>query len=193
MKGTLLVTYTVYSEMCGLHLTYPWGAVGSHSPAPRDQLQIVSQYLCQGYWLEIHLYTCFDRGRNRSTRRKPMGHRENTQTPHKKVLPQLGIKPRIFLLWGDRANHYITMPSPRRMRTSNFLIPSFPLPAWLLLSLLRLRVQSEQLSKPNQTKVMAHRDSLFVLNTVNPNVLKWAHSSKLTCHPGWNCTSYSFS
>ncbi len=65
-KGTSLVTYTVYSEMCYLHLAHPWGAVGSHSAAPGDQLQILSQYLGQEYWLEIDLYICFDGG-NRST------------------------------------------------------------------------------------------------------------------------------
>ncbi len=30
----------------------------------------------------------------------PRRHRENMQTPHRKVLPQLGIKPRTFSLWG---------------------------------------------------------------------------------------------
>ncbi len=47
-KSTLLVTYTAYNEMCSLHLIHPWGAVGSHSTAPGDQLQILSQYLGQG-------------------------------------------------------------------------------------------------------------------------------------------------
>ncbi len=32
------VLYTEYSEMCSLHLTHLWEAVGSHSTAPGDQL-----------------------------------------------------------------------------------------------------------------------------------------------------------
>ncbi len=42
----------------------------SHSAAPRDQLQILSQYLSQEYWLETDLCTCFDGGGNRSTWRR---------------------------------------------------------------------------------------------------------------------------
>ncbi len=32
----------MYSEICFLHLTRPWGAVGSHIAALRDQLQVLS-------------------------------------------------------------------------------------------------------------------------------------------------------
>ncbi len=55
-KSILFVTYTVCSEMCFLHLNHPWGSLGIHSTAPGDQLKILSQYLGQGYWLEIGLY-----------------------------------------------------------------------------------------------------------------------------------------
>ncbi len=47
-KGTLQVTYTVYSEIWSLHLTHPGGTVGSHSTTLGDQLQIVSQFLGPG-------------------------------------------------------------------------------------------------------------------------------------------------
>ncbi len=40
-KGTLLVTYAAYSEVCSLHLTNPSGAVGSYSAEPGDQLQML--------------------------------------------------------------------------------------------------------------------------------------------------------
>ncbi len=53
--GTLLVPYAVYSEIWSLHLIHLWGAVGSHSEAPGEQLQIFSLHLGQGYWLEIDL------------------------------------------------------------------------------------------------------------------------------------------
>ncbi len=36
-----------------------WGTVGSHSAAPGDQLQILSQHLGQEYWLEIDLMYLF--------------------------------------------------------------------------------------------------------------------------------------
>ncbi len=36
-------------------------------------------------------------------------HRENIQTPHRKVQPQLGIKARSFLLWGGSANRWATV------------------------------------------------------------------------------------
>ncbi len=77
--------------MCSLLLTHPWGAVGSRSAAPRDQLQILSQYLGQGYWMEIDLYTCFDGGGNCSTQRKPMwtrGEHANS-TPSRESNPGL--------------------------------------------------------------------------------------------------------
>ncbi len=45
----------MYSEICSLHLTHPWGAVGSHGAAPGDQLQTLSQFIGQGFWLEINL------------------------------------------------------------------------------------------------------------------------------------------
>ncbi len=34
--------------MCSLHLTHPWGAVGSHSAAPRDRLQILASTSVKG-------------------------------------------------------------------------------------------------------------------------------------------------
>ncbi len=78
-KGTLLVTYTVYSEIWSLHLTRPWGAVGSHSAAPGDQLQILSQYLSQGCWLEINLtYMFWQWGGTRTLGGNP----HNTQHTH---------------------------------------------------------------------------------------------------------------
>ncbi len=54
-KGTLLVRLTAYCEICSVHLTHPWGAVGSHSAAPGDQLQFLSQCLSQGHWLKIKI------------------------------------------------------------------------------------------------------------------------------------------
>ncbi len=35
----------------------------------------------------------------------PRRHRENMQTPRRKVLPQLGIELRTLLMWGNSANH----------------------------------------------------------------------------------------
>ncbi len=99
----------MYSEICSMHLTHPWGAVGSHSTAPGDQLQILSQYLGQGYWLEIDTIHVLTVGK-RAPVENPRRHGKNMQTSHGKVLPQLGIEPWIFLLWGDNANHYATMP-----------------------------------------------------------------------------------
>ncbi len=37
LKGTLLVTYTAYSEIWSLHLMHSRGVNGSHSAAPEDQ------------------------------------------------------------------------------------------------------------------------------------------------------------
>ncbi len=91
----------MYSKMCSLDLTHPRGAVGS--PAPRDRLQILSQYLGQGYWLEINLmYMIWWWG-------KPE-HQEKTHTDTERTCKLLierpGVESRTFLLWGDSANHY---------------------------------------------------------------------------------------
>ncbi len=84
--------------MCSLHYIHTWGAVGSHSTASGDQLQILSQYLGQGFWLKIDVLTVGGK----------LEHSE--KTPHRKVLPLTRIKPRTFLLWRNSANHYTTVP-----------------------------------------------------------------------------------
>ncbi len=92
-------SHIVYSEMCSLYLTRPWGAVSSHSAVPGDQLQT-------GDTSNVHaLMVGETRAPGENTRR----HRENMQTPHRKALPQPGMEPRTFLLWGISVNHYSTM------------------------------------------------------------------------------------
>ncbi len=104
-----MVTDTVYSEMCSLYLTRPWGAAGSHSAVPGDQLQILSLFFGLGCWLETELTYVFYGGGRWSTQRKPTQTRGNVQTPQRTALHQLGIKTRIFLLWFHSANHYATV------------------------------------------------------------------------------------
>ncbi len=104
-KGTLLVTYTAYSEMCSLHLSQR-GAVGSHSAAPGDWLQILS--LGQGDWLETYMHVLMV-GETGPTRGNPREHEENMRTPRRKALLQPRIEPRTFLLWSDSANYNDTV------------------------------------------------------------------------------------
>ncbi len=95
-----------------------WAA---RAAGPGDQLQILSQCLGQGYWLETdYLHACMeidliyfsDGGENRSTQRKPLQTwgEHMMQTPHRKVLPQVVIEPMNFLLWGNSANPWSTTP-----------------------------------------------------------------------------------
>ncbi len=68
--------------MCSLHLTLPWGTVGSHSAEPRDQLQILSQYLGQEYWLAIDpTYMFLIVVETGAPKGNPREYEENMQTP----------------------------------------------------------------------------------------------------------------
>ncbi len=94
----------MYSEICSQHLTHRWGAVGSHSTVLGDQLQILE---LSGDTPTVHVLTMAE---TRAPTENPRRHGENMQTLHRKALPRPGIEPRTFLLWGDSANHYSTMP-----------------------------------------------------------------------------------
>ncbi len=72
IKGTLLVTYTLYTD----------------PSLRRRPTPDMSQYFSQGYWPEIHLmYMFFDGGGNRSkstpTQEEIQEHRKNMWTPHR--------------------------------------------------------------------------------------------------------------
>ncbi len=109
--GSLLVIYTAYSKIWSLPLSHSWEAVGSHRAAPGDQPQILSQYLGQGYRLEIDLTSYFDCGGNWSTRRKPSQTQGENADSTQRGPASEGIKSRT-VLGGNSANHWaIVLPT----------------------------------------------------------------------------------
>ncbi len=111
-KGTLLVTCTqctVKFVLCFNPSLRSSGQPQCGAPGT-NSIIIISHYLGQEYWLEIDLANMFWWwGGTGAPGENPCRHREKMQTPHRKVLPQPGIKPRTFLLWGVNTNHYATM------------------------------------------------------------------------------------
>ncbi len=67
-------------------------------------------------------HTCFFvAGETRAPRGNPRQRGENMQTPPRNVVPQPGIKPRTFLLWGDSANHLSTLsPTKGKARKGKY-------------------------------------------------------------------------
>ncbi len=112
---TLLVTYTAYSEIWSLHLTHPWGAVGSHSTAPWDSLQILasSRVLTEDRPY-IHFFLMVEE--TTAPGGNPWEHGENMQTPRREALPQTGIEHRMLC---PLTKHILASFVPKNVSTNS--------------------------------------------------------------------------
>ncbi len=88
-----------------------WNLVSAFNPSPRNKLQRSAQgptpdwsRVLTGDRPNIHVLMVREIGGNSRE------HGENMETPQTKALPQPGIKPRTFLLWGNSAYHWATVP-----------------------------------------------------------------------------------
>ncbi len=68
-------------------------------PVPRSRVLNGDRLIYMFWWV----------GKSGTCEGNPCEHGQNIQTPHRKALPQPGIKPRTLLLWGNSVSHHRTI------------------------------------------------------------------------------------